>query len=184
MNKALICIDFINEIVGENGVFGKKGNYEFIKKHNTLPFLAKFQTEFRNSGGFVIHVHLGYENNYADHPASSPLLGPVRHAGILKMNTFSTAIPEIVAPHENDMVILKKRISAFYGTSLDVILRSINAAELYIAGVSTDLAVQSTARDAHDRDYTVTIVSGACAAAEEEAHLAAIKNMAKFARIL
>jgi len=142
MNKALVCIDFINEIVGENGKLAARGNYEFVKKHNTLAFLAKFQSEFRESGGQVIHVHLGFEKNYIDHPALSPLLGPIRNAGILKINTFSTTIPEIVAPCECDVEIIKKRISAFYGTDLDIVLKSINVTQLFIAGVATDLAVQ------------------------------------------
>jgi nicotinamidase-related amidase len=183
MSKALICIDFINEIVGENGKLAAKGYFDFVSRHNTLINLARLQAEIRESGGRVIHVHLGFENDYADHPASSPLLGGARNAGILKLNTPSTTLHPRVAVQANDIEIAKKRISAFYGTSLDVVLKSLNISDIWIAGVATDIAVQSAARDAHDRDFSVTVIADACAAASDTDHEIAIKNIAKFAKI-
>ncbi len=184
MKKALICIDFIKEIVGAEGKLSGKGYLAFTEQHNTLSNLANAQTEMRNSGGRVIHVHLGFANDYADHPSKSLLLGGARNGGILKLGSVSTEIHPVVAPQSDDLVIVKKRISAFYGTSLELALRSLEVDEVLIAGVATDLAVQSAARDAHDRDFTVSILANSCAAANDQDHNEAIKNLAKFATIL
>jgi nicotinamidase-related amidase len=183
MSKALICIDFINEIVG-NGKLAAKGYAAFCEAHATLSNVARRQAATRSDGGRVIHVHLGFAPDYADHPAQSKLLGGARGGGILKLGTPSTAIATTVAPVGDDLVIVKKRMSAFHGTSLELILRSLGITHVTIAGVATDLAVQSAARDAHDRDFTVEVAADACAAATSEDHEGALKTMSKFATIL
>lgn len=183
MPSALICIDFINEMVGSSGKLAGKGYRAFVGKNNTLVNIAREQAAMRASGGRVIHVHLGFAPDYSDHPKSSPLLGGARAAEILKLGTPSTEIVAEVAPHDGDVVIVKKRISAFYGTDLERTLRSLSIGKVLLAGVSTDLAVQSAARDAHDRDFEVEVVANCCAAANDADHKAALENMKKFAVI-
>lgn len=53
-----------------------------------------------------------------------------------------------------------------------------------LLGVSTTWAVESTAREAHDRDYRVVVVEDACAARDEEQHVVAIKNLSVLATVL
>lgn len=183
MLKALICIDFINEIVGESGKLAGKGYYDFVSRHDTLNNLAAEQAAVRGSGGKVIHVHLGFSGDYSDHPGSSPLLGGARAAGILQVNTDSTTFAAEVSPKEGDIVIVKKRISAFFGTNLEQILRNLEVSNVLIAGVATDIAVESAARDAHDRDFQVEVVSSCCAAANDDDHSNALKTMQKFASV-
>ena len=183
MSKAIICIDFINEIVGASGKLAAKGYYDFTRRHNTLAHLASEQNIMRSAGGHVIHVHLGFAADYSDHPATSPLLGGARAAGILKRETPSTSIVPEVAPRDGDVVLVKKRISAFFGTDLERTLRQLSVSKVLIAGVATDLAVQSAARDAHDRDFEVEVVSDCCAAANDADHEAALNTMRKFAAV-
>lgn len=183
MTKALVCIDFINEIMGANGKLAAKGYNSFAHRHGTLKHLRELQTSMRKDGGRVIHVHLGFNPDYADHPASSPLLGGAKGGGILRLGTASTDIVSEAAPIEGDFVIVKKRVSAFYATSLELTLRTLGVTEVTLAGVATDLAVQSAARDAHDRDFAVVVAAKACAAASDEDHNGALTNLAKIARI-
>ena len=183
MPNAIICIDFINEIVGASGKLAGKGYRDFVIKHNTLANLAKEQAAMRSAGGYVIHVHLGFASDYSDHPKTSLLLGGARGAGILKLETPSTEIVQEVAPHDGDIVLVKKRISAFYGTDLERKLRELNVGKVLLAGVATDLAVQSAARDAHDRDFEIEVVANCCAAANETDHNTALDTMRKFAAI-
>ena len=96
MTHALICIDFINEIVGD-GKLAQKGYTVFAAEHDSLKKIAELQADVRASGGRVIHVHLGFCNDYADHPAKSPLLGGARAGGILQVGTPSVAIHPAVA---------------------------------------------------------------------------------------
>lgn len=183
MTSAIICIDFINEIVGASGKLAGKGYREFATQHNTLANLAKEQAAVRAAGGRVFHVHLGFAPDYSDHPAKSPLLGGARGAGILKLGTPSTEIVREVAPQEGDLVIVKKRISAFFGTDLERRLRDLNVGRVLLAGVATDLAVQSAARDAHDRDFEVEVLAQCCAAANEADHGTALNTMRKFVSV-
>lgn len=181
MRNAIVCIDFINEIVGETGKLAGKGYFDFVTRHETLTKLAKEQEEVRLAGGQVIHVHLGFARDYSDHPRSSPLLGGARGAEILQVGTPSTEILNQVAPKPGDITIVKKRISAFYQTELERKLRDLSVEKVIIAGVATDLAVQSAARDAHDRDFQVEIASECCAAANDADHNGSLETMRKFA---
>lgn len=79
----------------------------------------------------------------------------------------------------NSLVLVKPRISAFYGTALDAALRANQIERIILGGVSTSWAVQSTARDAHDRDYKIYIVEEICAAVNQEEHLSSIQLMEK-----
>lgn len=183
MPTAIICIDFINEIVGASGKLAAKGYGNFVQKHNTLANVARQQAAVRAAGGHVVHVHLGFAPDYSDHPSASPLLGGARAAGILKLGTPSSEIVAEVAPRDGDIVVVKKRISAFYNTDLERLLRERSIDNLLVAGVATDLAVQSAARDAHDRDFAVEVLSDCCAAASDADHEAAIATLRKFAAV-
>jgi nicotinamidase-related amidase len=83
-----------------------------------------------------------------------------------------------------DMVVVKPRISAFYGTRLDAALRARKVDRLIIAGVSTAWAVQSTVRDAHDRDYEVFVLEDACAAATEPVHQSSMELLGAIAKVI
>ena len=82
------------------------------------------------------------------------------------------------------MIITKHRISAFYATSLEAFLRANQIQHLILTGVSTDMAVQTTARDAHDRDYLVSIVSDACGSGSMDSHLSTLKELKQIASVI
>jgi len=76
-----------------------------------------------------------------------------------------------------DVVIAKKRYSAFFGTDLDKILRSRGIQDLAISGVMTNLCCETTARDAFMRDYRVFFLIDGTATRKSELHLATLKNL-------
>lgn len=183
MKSALICIDFINEIVSQEGKLAGKGYHDFVRAHDTLSRVAKAQRHFRAAGELVVHVRLAFSLNYAEHSDRSVLLGKAREFGILQVGKWGTEFPANVAPLESDVILTKHRISAFFGTSLDAILRARGIEQVYIAGVATDLAVQSAARDAHDRDYGVTVLSDCCAATSDTDHDSSLTTLRKIASV-
>ncbi|MGH2563203.1 MAG: cysteine hydrolase family protein, partial [Ginsengibacter sp.] len=81
-----------------------------------------------------------------------------------------TKIPEIIVPQPGDIVIIKKRVSAFTGSDLEVVLRSFGIKHLLLAGISTSGVVLSTLREAADKDYAITVLSDCCADIDEEVH--------------
>ena len=76
-----------------------------------------------------------------------------------------------------DVVIAKKRYSAFFGTDLDKILRSRGIQDLAISGVMTNLCCETTARDAFMRDYRIFFLIDGTATRKSELHLATLKNL-------
>ena len=74
------------------------------------------------------------------------------------------------APVADDIVVVKRRVSAFSGSDLEVLLRAQNVRHLVLAGIATSGVVLSTTREAADKDYKLTILSDACADADEEVH--------------
>ncbi|SRR5258706_5617632 len=180
MKSALVCIDYINEIVSQEGKLAGKGYYEFVRTYDTLRRVAEAQSRFRSEGNLVAHVRLGFSSTYIEHSDRSLLLGKAREFGVLQLGKWGTEFPVEVAPAASDVVLTKHRISAFFGTSLDTILRVQDVEQIYLAGVATDLAVQSAARDAHDRDYRVTVLADCCAAAnvaDHESSLAVLRKI-------
>jgi nicotinamidase-related amidase len=75
-----------------------------------------------------------------------------------------------VAPLENEIVVTKRRVCAFTGSDLEVILRAQNIRHLILTGYATSGVVLSTVREAADKDYRLTVLSDACADADEEVH--------------
>jgi len=85
-------------------------------------------------------------------------------------------LPEVVIKEE-DIVLPKKRYSAFFETDLDERLRSKEIKDLIISGVMTNLCCETTARDAFMRDYRVFILIDGTATRKTELHLATLKNL-------
>lgn len=83
----------------------------------------------------------------------------------------------------DDIVIHKNRVSAFYNTQLDYVLQTHSITHVMLAGCASDLAINSTARDAHDRDYKVTILSSCCIAANNEDHDDSLRLLEKIAEV-
>jgi isochorismate hydrolase len=83
-----------------------------------------------------------------------------------------------LALRDTDGLVDKNRYSAFFGTELDESLRSQGIEELIVTGVMTNCCCETTARDGFVRDYRIFFVSDATATADEELHLASLKNLA------
>jgi nicotinamidase-related amidase len=79
----------------------------------------------------------------------------------------SLVLPAI-APQSSDIVVTKRRISAFSGSDLDMILRAQDIKHLVLCGVATSGVVLSTVREAADKDYILTVLSDGCAEGDEE----------------
>ncbi len=85
-------------------------------------------------------------------------------------NESSTQIHPRLAPREGDVLVTKRRVSAFTGSDLDVVLRSLEVDHLVLTGIATSGVVLSTIRQAADLDYRLTVIADACADADPEVH--------------
>ena len=82
----------------------------------------------------------------------------------------ATQIHPALEPRAEDPVVVKKRVSAFAGSDLEVLLRSLGVTRLVLTGIATGGVVLSTVREAADRDYELTVLRDGCLDADEEVH--------------
>ena len=82
----------------------------------------------------------------------------------------ATQVHAALEPRPDEPVIVKRRVSAFSGSDLDVLLRAADAGTLVLAGIATSGVVLSTLRQAADLDYRLIVLSDACADRDPEVH--------------
>ncbi len=123
----------------------------------------------RAAGIPVIHVVVQFR---AGHPevADHGLFKMVRDGNRLVQGTDGAAIHKSVAPAATDIVVTKKRVSAFAASDLECVLRASGRTHLVLFGIATSGVVLSTIRAAADLDYTMNVVSDCCADREEDVH--------------
>jgi len=117
-------------------------------------------------------------------PKTSPLFGGAHESGALAIGTPGTAFHPDIRADCADLVVIKPRVSAFYGTDLEAALRVRRVERVVLGGVSTAWAVQAAARDAHDRDYQVVVVEDLCSAATEAEHEASLEVLRRIATVV
>jgi nicotinamidase-related amidase len=126
------------------------------------------------SVGFVIWTRAAFSDGYADMlqtPVDMTLRVP--QSGL---SDQALAFDPRLEPAP-DLVITKRQWSAFYGTELDLQLRRRSVETVVIAGVMTNFGVESTARDAWQRNYSVVIAEDACSSINPEMHDFAIASI-------
>ena len=105
------------------------------------------------------------------HPRAAP--GEVPAPPCIE-GTWGYEIVDVLAPEADDVRIIKRRFSIFFGTELDQILRRLNVETLFIVGVCTDVCVLWTAGEACQRDYHVRVLEDCVAGTSAQSHDAAL----------
>jgi nicotinamidase-related amidase len=126
----------------------------------------------RAAGVPVMFVRVAFRPGYPEVAASNLAFGPRKESADDAMTEDSpaTQVHPALAPRSGEPVILKRRVGAFSGSDLDVLLRGADAEELVLAGISTSGVVLSTLRLAADLDYRLTVLADACADGDPEVH--------------
>jgi nicotinamidase-related amidase len=181
--NALLLIDFINDIVDPAGKLAGKGYADFAARHGTLKRVSALLTHVRRSGWPVIHVRIGFSPDYKEQPKASPLFGHADKLGALRLGEWGTEFHAEAAPLAGEAILVKHRVNAFVGTPLDILLKTAGVKHLAIAGVSTDVGVQTTARAAHDLDYACTVVGDCCMAPNDADHEQTLRMLVKVAKV-
>jgi nicotinamidase-related amidase len=155
----------------------QQGILPFAKGPRTGPAVvetsARLAKRFREVGGTVVLVRVGWHDDFGDalrQPADQAAhVGP----GMLPENWLTFADGLDVSP--NDILIVKRQWSAFHGTELDLQLRRRGIKTIVLAGISTNIGVESTARIAYELGYDQVFVEDAMSAGAVEHHDASVK---------
>jgi nicotinamidase-related amidase len=117
----------------------------------------------------VIYVIVGFRPGFPEVSSRNKTFGALA-AGNRFADDSATEIHPDVAPLPGDIVVTKRRVSAFSGSDLEVVLRSADVDTLVLTGIATSGVVLSTLRQAADLDYRLTVLSDACLDADPEVH--------------
>lgn len=165
---ALLVIDMQRDFMNPGG-FGEMLGNNVSQLCEIIPTTVNLLKLARNQGWLVIHTKESHLPDLSDCPASKlgrchPLarIGDQGSMGrILIRGEFGNDFLDAVAPTADETVICKPGKSAFYRTQLDDELRARNINYLIFAGVTTDVCVQTTMRDANDRGYDCLLIEDA-----------------------
>jgi len=125
----------------------------------------------RKAGIPIIYVAVAFRKGFPEISPNNRSFDALKQnsANLSTMEEPVSFKPEI-APQPGDVLVTKRRISAFTGSDLEVMLRAYKVQHLVLTGVSTSGVVLSTLREAADKDFRLTVLSDGCADADPEVH--------------
>lgn len=181
-NKALILIDYINDIADEKGKHPTCA--QGVKEGNITNKCNKILEKARKDNLLVIWIKVAFDKGYLEVSPESVIFTQAKNNSALQKGEWGTELIEGLNYKDGETIIFKNRINPFHATNLDLVLRANKITGLYIGGVSTEFAVEAIVRDAHDRDYKSIVIEDICAAATKEGHNEAIKFISKIATVI
>lgn len=156
-NTALLVMDV------QLGIMGR------VQDENYVPRLAEAVKAARGAGIPVIYVVIAFRPGHPECAPRNKNFGALPPEAFLDGDTGTAIHPE-VAPLPGETVVTKKRVSAFTGSDLALVLRSGDIDHLVLTGVATGGVVLSTLREAADLDYRLTVLSDGCYDTDPEIH--------------
>lgn len=146
---------------------GITGTYPFAAE--VVPALTALLPRARAAGVLVVFVRIAFRPNRADLPQGNALFASFFEAReIFHEGMAGTEIDLPVL--DEDVVVLKRRASAFAGTDLELVLRAHDVNAIAVAGVATSAMVAATCYDAADRGYRITVLRDGCADSDAPVH--------------
>jgi nicotinamidase-related amidase len=155
---ALLLMDF------QAGVVGRLGSTEVVERAGQALGAA------RSHGVPVVFVRVGFRDGTPEVSPRNKTFSALADQGGMGEDEPHTQVVAELQPLVSEIVVVKRRVSAFAGSDLDVVLRAGGIDHLVLAGIATSGVVLSTLREAADRDYRLTVLDDACLDRDDEVH--------------
>lgn len=170
---ALLVMDF------QVGILARLGDAQAALLDRVVPVVEAARARKMLVGFVVVGFRPGHPE-IGDHATFSA----IKQGNLMIIGDEPTSVHPRLAPRAGEPIIVKRRVSAFAGSDLEVILRAQKIEQLVLAGVSTSGVVLSTTRQAADADYRLVIAEDGCADPDDEVHrVLTTKVLARQARM-
>jgi ureidoacrylate peracid hydrolase len=168
-NSALIIVDMQNGFCHEDGFMNKIG-LDWTTSRDAVEPVDRLAKAARAAGMPVLYTRYSLNADYSDAGLLPEVYPQIVEVGGMIRGSWDGAIVDELAPQPGDRVIDKTRYSAFYDTTLEEQLRELGIDTVIVCGVTTNVCVESTVRDAFFRDFRIVVPSDATAAVSPELH--------------
>lgn len=157
--EALLILDMQQTIVDNYG-----GSDEQLER------VAAALSWARSREMLTIFVQLAFRDGYPEVSPHNRTFRAISDSGRFPYEPEGLRFPATIAPTEADLVVTKKRVSAFVGSDLELLLRSRGVTTVAMCGIATSGVVLSTLRQASDLDFELVVLSDGCADTDPEVH--------------
>jgi len=173
--SALLVMDFQTAIVDGPAFPGDAAAKEALLARTASVIDAARKVAMR-----VVYVVVGFRAGYPEASPRNRSFSAIRASGRFAPGSAGLEVHPAVAPKPDEVVVTKHRVSAFFGTDLDMVLRANDIETVVLCGLATSGVVLSTIRHAADADYRLVVIEDCCADPDPAVHRVLVEKV--FAR--